>query len=210
MSKASGYQGSPGLVDNLNPTLKPNIYDYYVGPNGSCNPVSPAQVVLSYPRVAGTVTITVGGTPHAGDVLTVNVENNVLPNGVESVSYTVASGPASLAESGESLVAAINNDSVLQQHDIYATSFNAVVTLHQLGPLSNFTTVAASVSGSGHEVTLTVGNSGKLAGGSGPTVPLNNNQMALSGGVLDLRFGVPVLLNYSQLSAVVAAGLPAK
>lgn len=211
MSQASGYQGAPGTFDTKNPTLIPNVYDYQAGPNGSCSAVSPAQQIINNPRLAGTNAITVGGTAHAGDLLAVTVSNKVLPGGAVTFTHAVAAGPESLAEAAEALAASCNNNSTLQQHDLYATSYNGVVTLHQLGPLAAFSTVTTAVSGGSHTTTLSSANSGAFTGGSGPVVPLNNAQLANVGGqVLNLRYGMPLLLSYPQLKNLVNSGSAAK
>jgi hypothetical protein len=189
-------------------TSLPNTYDQQTI-NGVMSVMSPAQVVAQNPRVAGTVTLTVGGSPTSTDVCTVVVSNPVLPGGSVTVTAETQSGDNYLANVAQRICNAITSNSTLQQFDIFATSVDKVATFNQLGPVSSFTTVTASYN-EGASETITVANSGVVTGGSGVAVPMQNGECQLGPTTVRLRYGVPLLLGQAQLAIVVNSGTPVK
>lgn len=198
----NGYQTGP-------PTVIPNTYPYYAAPNGTLYPQSPSQYVAANPRAAGQLTITIGGTKNTGDVITIIITNPSLYGSPLSLAYTVLSGDT-LASIAEGITALINNQSTLQQYDIFATSYKGVITYNHLGPVSLFDTITYTLS-VGADATVTISNSGVPAGGSGPAVPLADSVVTINTQTVSLRAGIPVIYTYSVLSYIVnSAQLPIK
>ena len=113
----------------------------------------------------GTETITVGGTPHAGDVVSLTFTNAWLAHTYSwprTVSYTVQVGD-STTNIAIGLAAAINADAILSITGTIATQATNVVTFNQMGVDANNTVITYSISGSATE-TITFGNGGNVSG----------------------------------------------
>ena len=130
----------------------------------------------------GNISITVGGTVTAGNVLTITVSNANLAGGQESVFYTTITGDTTTSIA-TALKSAINSDAHLQAIGLTATSSGAVISVAVTG-----TTYTQSSTGSGATITLGLNNNGNTtatiggAPASGNTVTITAHNPALSGG----------------------------
>lgn len=115
------------------------------------------------------VTATMGGTINAGDTFTLTALNpsiTVLQSpGAVLTSQTIASTD-SLATVAQEAAALINTNSTMQVAGITASSSGSVVTVRQIGTIGNSTTITSALK-SGASITVTMGNAGVMAGGSG-------------------------------------------
>jgi len=98
-------------------------------------------------------TAVIGGSKTTGNTLTVNVFDQALSGGKETVSYSVLSGDT-LTSIAAALASAINGDSNLSAIGVSATSNSTVLAIESLSP--NVTTYSQSVS-SGATETITLG-----------------------------------------------------
>jgi RHS repeat-associated protein len=96
----------------------------------------------------------IGGTKTTSDVLTVNVFDQALSGGKETVSYSVLSGD-SLTSIAAALASAINGDTNLSNIGVSASSNSTVLSIESLSP--NVTTYSQSVS-SGATETIALAN----------------------------------------------------
>jgi hypothetical protein len=203
MSSSNAYQSGPGAYNVENPTVLPNTFDGVMTADGGCSHFSPADRVSFVGRVAGTLTLTVTGSVANGDIIDVTVTNATLPNGAVTVTANALTSDTT-TDVAQEIASAINNNSVLQQFDIYANSYKNVVHYNQLGPVSALSVVTAVVA-TGSE-TVVVSNDGVPQNGAGLAVPLNNFDVMINGACLRMRYFIPVQLSYSQLAAAAAAG----
>jgi len=111
--------------------------------------------------------ITIGGTKHTTDTLTITVYDLALSGGSKSDSYTVQASDT-LTTIASALATAINNDGSLSAVGVTATSANTLIAVQSLS--SNVTTYTTAVTGTGATETMTAG------------VSLNGIQSALIGG----------------------------
>lgn len=109
-------------------------------------------------------TLTVAGTAHAGDVLTVVYTSSAITGSPLTVTYTMKTGDT-LATGAAGLAAAINATAALNAVGIYATSAAAVCTSYQPAALSPAATYTASVTGGGATTTLTAASTTAPTGG---------------------------------------------
>lgn len=109
---------------------------------------------------SSSLTITVGGTPQAGNVVTLTVNDPALSPNPQAVSYTVQAGNTT-TNVASGLATAINANANLAARNITATSSGAVVTLQV--KTGNATTYSKTTTGT---VTLTVPNPGYGTGGN--------------------------------------------
>jgi RHS repeat-associated protein len=99
--------------------------------------------------------VTVGGTVHVNDVLTVTIRNATLTGGgAISKSHTVASGDT-LSSIAATLAGAINGDANLTGKGVTASATNQVIAISSLS--GHPTTYAVSVTGTGATTTLSAG-----------------------------------------------------
>jgi len=123
---------------------------------------SGSEVTLSAPIQAGVMSAnrqllvqeTLGGTATTGNVINVIVNDEALPGGTRTVSYTVKSTDTTLTLIATGLAAAINNDNFCDNARIKASSASAVVTI--TSDSVNHTTYSQNTSG-GATVTISQG-----------------------------------------------------
>src|SRR6185437_15589851 len=75
--------------------------------------------------------VTISGSAHTGDLLSINVIDPALSGGQHSVSYTVASG-STLSSIATNLASAVNGDSTLAALGVTATSAANVIAVQSL------------------------------------------------------------------------------
>ena len=122
--------------------------------------------------------LTIGGTKHTGDVLSVKVTDPALTGGSESVSYTVLSADT-LTSIATGVKSAINADSHLSTLGVTATSALAVVSITSNS--TNVTAYSGSLSGGSTE-TMT------FAVNQNPTMLASVGGTKLTGDVLKINF----------------------
>jgi len=152
------------MSENFNPSLPPNAQNPSFFPNWdqpsqqgyTTALLSVSAYLAANPQVAATDTIAVSGSATNADVISLVITNPVLPNGSVTVTSTSVTSDTN-AMVAERLAAAINSNATLRSYNFFATSLNGVVTLNELGPVGNFTSLSYSVSGSATEI-LTFGN----------------------------------------------------
>jgi len=204
-----------GFGDFRNPTLIPDVDQPVVNLAGNVLALqqagsgfwapsilvplqSPDEFLTTFPRVAATQTVTVGGTATAGNVVTVTFVNPIfvaLGNGSSSrtVSVTVGASPTT-ATVAEQLANAVETDAIVGLA-IYPTvggAAGAVVTLNWPGPVGNLTTLTQTSTGA---TTLTLGGA-SMSGGSGPVMAFGNFWASIGNNVTAMQ----------QLGTVVGSG----
>lgn len=213
------------IFDPRNPTLLPN-FDRSIVSNlggtsgGTLDHVSPAEFLVSNPRVDATVTATVGGTITNLDVITLTFSSGLFgPEGMTggadpSNSFTVTFGVVTADTTttiAEGLASAINASAVAAGYGVYATLTGTgaatQVVIRQSGPAGNLTTVSAAVSG-GNTETITFGNAGVMAGGSGPIIASNNFEFTYNGVIMAFFYGQPYTLGFDLVTVMAAQGMP--
>jgi hypothetical protein len=170
-------------------------------------------------------TVVVGGTADAADVLTVTFTAANLPGSPYSVEYTTIITDTTTALAALGLTNAINSDPVLAGAGItgaltsstiaitvpvgfgqvrYSESVTGTLTLTVA---ANPTTTAVTTDG--QTETVTFGNSGKLASGSGPIFVVDNFTFAGSAGqTQSFWYGQPYVLGFNVLTAMANQGMP--
>ena len=123
----------------------------------------PARAVAN-----ASVNATVAGTIAATDTFGLTFTNPGVGGSPLALPPVTAGAGATATSVAAKLVAAIKNNAKLAQADITAAAVAGVVTLVGPGAIHNGTTVTAQVTGTG---TLTVANSGVMAGGIGDLRP---------------------------------------
>lgn len=198
--------GRPGVFDSRNPTLVPNFDRPVASGAGTTDSTSPAAFLAANPRVDATVTATIGGTPAAGDTVTLTVTcgQNVITH-----TYTVVSGDT-VTTIAEGLGSLFNTDASANGLGLYTvmggTSLSAELVFHWNGPVGNFAVLTDSLSAGATE-TVTLGNSGVFAGGSGPVIVTNNFNFSWNGATQSYWYGNPYILDYLLIKALVTQGL---
>lgn len=204
-------------LDSQNPQLTPAMDFPSSSGAGTLDVLAPSRYLTSYPRVDATVTLTIGGTITNLDTVAITFTNTIIPvigaqvGGLyKTAAYTVvtADTTTTVADAIESLV---NLDPNLSALGIYATkagtSNASRVVLRQSGPIGNSTTVTATVTGAATE-TMTFGNSGVMASGSGPVVPIANFQFSYGGQVFNFQYGKPQNVDSGMLASMVSQRMP--
>ncbi|HTI81747.1 MAG TPA: hypothetical protein VL614_14965 [Acetobacteraceae bacterium] len=203
-------QGTPGILNQANPTLIPNFDRSVAGAGGTVDHQSPAAFLQNNPRVDALGTITVGGSITNGDTVTLTTTLPTLAGGSAAVTYPVVTADTTTTVA-EGILDAINNSAALQAAGIFAemsgTGAPTAVVVHANGPIGNMVTLSASVSG-GNTETLTFSNGGTLAGGSGPVFATNNFNWGSGGEVLSFFYGQPYQLGYDVLTQMINQGMP--
>ena len=113
------------------------------------------------------ITATVAGTSFKNaDMVTLQIENTLLPNFPVTLSYNVTTSdtPTTVATG---LTAAINANTTLQANSVAATSAAAVITITQAGEVGNSSMWTAVVTGTGNETVTFNPTDGLMAGGTG-------------------------------------------
>lgn len=204
-------------LDTQNPQLTPNT-DYPASSgSGTLDVLAPSKYLSTYPRTDATVTMTIGGTITNLDTIALTFTNAAIPvigaqvGGLyKTAAYTVVTADtvATVADALESLV---NLDANLSALGIYATkagtSNGARVILRQSGPVGNSTTVTSTVTGAATETT-TFGNSGVMASGTGPIVPIANFSFSYGGQVFNFQYGKPQNVDSGMLASMIAQKAP--
>lgn len=165
--------------------------------------ISDAQILRDNPRSDASITITMGGTITNGNSLTVNVNDFRLPGGTVQFVIPVVTAD-DLASVAAKLAKALAESPVLRDLGAYASHVAAVVTLKMPGPLSNFATLSRTLSG-GATLTAALGNSGSLAGGAGPVIPLDDFDVCVGGMSLFFVAGQPKSVSKAALLAIQAS-----
>lgn len=205
-------------LDAQNPQLIPSMdFPSSSGAGATLDVMAPSKYLATYPRVDATVTCTVGGTITNNDTVKLTFTNAIIPaigsqNGgaYQTAAYTIvtADTTTTVADALESL---INLDPNLSALGIYATkagtSNPARVIIRQSGPIGNSTTVTAQVTGAATE-TFTFGNSGVMAGGSGPIVPIADFKFSYNGTILNFWYAKPQNVGSDLLAALITGDAP--
>ncbi len=203
-------QGTPGFLDTRNPTLLPNFYKPVVIGN-TTGLRSPRGYVQSNPRVSATASATVGGTVTAGDVITLTFSVGTLPGGSLAVKYTVVSTDTT-ETIAESLATAVNVNPTAQNYGLTAGITGAAnpeeLNFLWTGPIGNFVTISASVSGSATETITLSPSNGLMSGGSGPIIASNNFSYQAGNSTHAYFFGNPYNPPYTVLADMVRQGMP--
>lgn len=208
-------------LDAQNPQLIPSM-DFpssSAGAAGVSSPtldvLAPSKYLSTFPRTDATVTLTVGGTITNGNTVILTFSNAIIPvigaQGPDTYSpptYTVVTADTT-ATVADGIMNIINLDPNLQALGVYATkggtSLPLQVVIRQSGPIGNFTTVSAAVTGT---ITATMGNAGVMAGGAGPIIPIADFKMAYNGTVQNFWYAKPQNVGSDMLSAMITAGVP--
>lgn len=195
-------------INNRNPTLIPN-FDKSVSISGSVGHQNPATFLANNPRVNATEVVTLGGTTTTGDTVALTFTNAILPNGPETVTYTVIAGDTVIADVAAGLASLINADANLQAFGVYATTVDAVMTINWPGPVGNFCALTSAVTGAATE-TVTKGNAGVFASGTGPIIATDNFEFAPtnSSQPSSYFYGQPYVLGYDVITQMVAQARP--
>lgn len=191
------------LPNAQNPLLTPN-FSQYASAGLVSLAQSPADVLAANPRVAATETVTLSTNPTNADVLTLTLSNPTLPSGSLAVSITASSDTTTTAAAR--LAAALSLNSVAMNHNIVGTSLANVLTVHQSGPVGNFTQIVFQSTGSTTAVLSNQASSTAVVGGSATSadvVTLVFTNANFAGGFEDVSYTVQV----SDTLALVAAGL---
>jgi len=180
------------------PYANQSFYSYDLGANRTAVQTSQVQNIV------------LGGTPSAGDQLTVTVLDSALSGGSQSVVYTVAAGD-SLPTIAANLAATITADSNLQAIGVDAVSNGTTITLRSKSP--NITTYTASLSGGATE-TLTLGINNAVEnmtiGGTahaGDVVQVIVHDPALSGGQTIVSYTVPASPTLNSIASGLATAI---
>lgn len=174
-------------------------------------------------------TFTVGGTVTAGDTVTATFTSaaGLGAASPRSIVYAVKLTDTTTDLIGLGLAAAINADAILQSAGITAADVSSVVTVSYPGRIGQLR-ISSTVSGGATETltssaaptatialattateTITLSNAGKLSGGTGPVIAVNNFTWAFGGSqVQAFYYGRPYLLGQADIAAMVAAGSP--
>ena len=172
----------------------------------------------------GTPTATITGTVAAGDVLTLTITNTAVTGSPVTVSYTAPTG-ATTTTLATGLAAAINSNTALASAGISATSATNVVTFVYSGLIGQIrisqsvttgsetitltaTPTTTAVLSTAATETITIANSGKLSGGSGPVFASNNFNYSNNGQTQSFFYGQPYVLGYDVITNMVNQGLP--
>src|SRR5665213_2130148 len=189
------------LPNGQNPLLTPNFSQYSSAGLVSIAQ-SPADVLAANPRVAATETLTLSTNPTNADVLTLTLSNPTLPNGSLAVSVTASSDTNITAAA--KLAAALSLNSVAVSHNIVGTSLSNVLSVHQSGPVGNFTQVAFHSTGSTTAVLSNQASSSAVVGGSATeadVVTLVFTNASFAGGLEDVAYTVPATPTLGSVAA---------
>jgi hypothetical protein len=205
MSGNAGYQGFPS-------TLISNTFNSSMA-GDTCDAQSPADFIAANPRQPGQLVLALSGSKTTGNTITLTLLNGAFPGGSVAVSYTALSGDT-LASMAEGLSNAVTSDPTLQQYDVFALVYQSEIEINQLGPVSNFTTVAVSLSvGATCAVALTNPTQSTVTVGGTATstdvVTLGVNNGDLPGGVVDVNYTVQVSDGLNDIAAGLAAAVNA-
>lgn len=157
------------------------------------------------PRAFASATITVAGSISNSDQLKVDVNLPALSGGKISKTITLT-GSDTVSSAAQKLAKALNDDTVLQSYGAYANSLLGVVTFFWPGQLGNNVTLTQSVP-VGAE-TITLGNAGVLAGGTGPIIPFNTFNFEKAGHFTSYQAGKPKIVGANVVKSLAAAGKP--
>lgn len=203
-------QGTPGVWDYRNPTLVPNLDYSTAGTQDTLTATSPAAFLALYPRANASETATIGGSATSGDTIELTFTAGTLPGGSFSVTYTVQSTDT-LDTIAEGLADLVNATAAAIQVGLTAelggTGESAEIVFNWNGPVGNYCLITDTLSGGATE-TVTYGNGGQLAGGSGPVIAFNNFTWHTDGGTSNFWAGKPVNIGYDQITKMVAQGMP--
>lgn len=205
-------RGSLGALDTQNPNLLPLMdMSFSSGAGGTLDAMSPAKYLATNPRVNGSLSITVGGSITNLDTVALRFTSPLFPGGV----YTTAPYTIVTADTTQTVAQAlddmIDNDVVLaslgMSGELQGTGSPLQVNVLSNGPISNGVTVTAVKTGAG-TITLTFGNSGVIAGGSGPIIPTAGFSFSYNGCTINFQYGKPVIVGSDLLAQLVSQGRP--
>lgn len=170
--------------------------------------------------------VTITGTATANDVLNLTFTNAAITGSPVTVSYTVFASETT-TQMAAGLVSAINSNAVLTAAGISATNAANVISI-AFQPINGQLRITQSVTGTGTEtiavpttptetlaiapqgtetITLSPSN-GKLSGGSGPVIAINNFTWSRSSQSQSFFYGMPYLLSYDIIADMVSGGAP--
>lgn len=203
-------------LDAQNPQLIPSMDFPASSGQGTVDVLAPSKYLTTYARTDATVTLTVGGSITNLDTVFLTFTNAIIPAiGTNSAgSYVTATYTVVTADTtttvAEGLESIINLDANLSSLGIYATmagTSNATrLIIRQSGPIGNSTTVTATKTGSTE--TYTFGNSGVMASGAGPIVPIADFKFSYNGVVLNFWYAKPQNVDSNLLAALITSGAP--
>lgn len=166
---------------------------------------TPSDFLTRYARALASITITISGTLATNDQLRVSVNLPALPGGSLVKTVVLASGDTATA-AAQKIAKALNDDALLRAYGCYANSLAGVVTFYWPGPLGNNVSLTQSVPvGVG---VISLGNSGKMAGGSGPVIPVQMFNFGVEGQSLHFQAGIPKLVGDNVVAAMAKASSP--
>lgn len=168
---------------------------------------------------------TITGSIAAADVLNITITNAAIAGGSATVSYTaivtdttttIATGLKNAVNSNQSLVAAgITATSATNVVSFQYQAANGAITFSQsVSPgsetitLSTTPTETATVATNATETITLAPTTGKLSGGTGPVIPVNNFTYSNNGITQAFWIGKPELLGFDVIQAMVNQGLP--
>lgn len=196
-------------LDTQNPTLIPNMDLVVSSGRGTLDVMDPSDFLSRFPRTAGTVNATLGGTVTTGDTITLTVALGTISGGSASWSYTTVSGDT-LETIAEELAAVVNASQTAQSYGISAATGGAAapdrLVLSMAGPVANAATISYTSPGT-ETVTLSPSN-GAFVGGAGPIIPLKNFKFSHRGVILNFWYGQPVNVGSNLAAAMAAQGAP--
>ena len=204
-------RGTLGAMDAQNPTLLPLMDMAVNSGQGTLDVMSPTRYLAQFPRASAAVTCTVSGTITNLDTVKLKFTSNFFAGGsYTTAAYTIVTADTLATIAGQ-LDDLVDTDPVLAGLGVSGlmtgnTNPNQMSVTWN-GPVGNFVTVSAIVTGAQTEV-FTFGNSGVLAGGSGPIIPTANFAFSYNGTVVNFQYGKLVNVDSGLLAALVSQGRP--
>lgn len=177
----------------------------YIG-NGGLITANQADILIKFPRVMASLTLTIGGTITNLDTITVNVNLGVLPGGKIAKTISVT-GSDTVTTMAQKVVQAFADDATFQAYGGVIYAAGAVVTVKMPGLLGNEATLTRTLSG-GATLTGTISNSGAFSGGSGPVIPHKTFSFSYAGNTLLFEAGKPAIVNAGIVKELAANKQP--
>ena len=204
-------------LDTQNPQLYPSMDFPSSSGAGTLDVMAPSRYLTTYPRVDATVTCTIGGSITNLDTIALTFTNAIIPaigaqtaGAYKTAAYTIvtADTTTTVADALESLINLDANLSALGIFAVKAGTSNATrLIIHQSGPVGNSTTVTSTITGGATETT-TFGNSGVMAGGSGPIIPIASFPFSYNGQTFHFDYGKPQNVDSGLLAALITSVRP--
>lgn len=201
-----GFQGKIA-TRTFDPLLLPRWYSALSVGAGQVGYLSPEAYLAANPRADASDTLTITGTPGAGDIVAVTLTNPILPNGALTLTYTVSGSPT-VTQVAAGIVALINASQTCRAFGIVAENAAGVITVYHNGPMGNFTVGTVAVTQVGGTTAAAWAASGVFTGGSGPVVPVATFNIFYGTNLFQFYYGRPVSIGSGALAAFNAAGCP--